>query len=140
VFNLSAMTRGEAERLVQNKGEGRLCVRFFRRADGTLLTEDCPVGLRQRLRWAWARTAALLLTIWGGLTGCEQKAGSGGTTPPRQLMGEAVAPAPPQGSPALMGDYCAPPAATAVPPVPPQPLMGRVRASDPALQVPPPKK
>jgi hypothetical protein len=52
VYNLSAMSRGEAEALVRN-AEGRLCVRFFRRADGTVLTQDCPVGLekvRRRLR------------------------------------------------------------------------------------------
>jgi hypothetical protein len=44
VFNLSAMTRREAERLVLN-AEGRLCVRFYRRRDGTMLTQNCPVGL-----------------------------------------------------------------------------------------------
>lgn len=50
VYNLSAMTRPEAERLIAEK-EGRLCVRFYRRADGTVLTQDCPVGLRAvRLR------------------------------------------------------------------------------------------
>jgi hypothetical protein len=50
VYNLSGMSRAEAEQLVLKK-EGRLCVRFFRRDDGTLLTQDCPVGwaaLRRR--------------------------------------------------------------------------------------------
>ncbi len=41
VYNLSAMTRAEAEALVREK-EGRLCVRFYRRKDGTVLTRDCP--------------------------------------------------------------------------------------------------
>ena len=45
VYNLSGMTRREAEALVTNT-EGRLCVRFYRRADGTILTRNCPVGLR----------------------------------------------------------------------------------------------
>jgi hypothetical protein len=45
VYNLSAMTRRDAERLVMNT-EGRLCVRFYRRADGTILTQNCPQGLR----------------------------------------------------------------------------------------------
>ena len=45
VFNLSRMTREEAESLIRKK-EGTLCVRFARRADGTLVTDDCPVGLR----------------------------------------------------------------------------------------------
>ena len=43
VYNLSGMTRDEAEQLVMNS-EGRLCVRFFRRKDGTVLTQDCPAG------------------------------------------------------------------------------------------------
>jgi len=45
VYNLSALTRREAERLIMST-EGRLCVRFYRRADGTILTQNCPVGLR----------------------------------------------------------------------------------------------
>lgn len=45
VYNLSGMTKSEAERLVV-QAEGRLCVRFYRRADGTILTKNCPVGLR----------------------------------------------------------------------------------------------
>lgn len=43
VYNLSDMTRSEAETLIMNS-EGRLCVRFYQRADGTVLTNDCPVG------------------------------------------------------------------------------------------------
>ena len=43
VYNLSGMTRAEAENLLINS-EGRLCVRFFRRSDGTILTKNCPVG------------------------------------------------------------------------------------------------
>ena len=43
VYNLSGLTRAEAESLIMN-AEGRLCVRFYRRVDGTILTSDCPVG------------------------------------------------------------------------------------------------
>lgn len=43
VYNLSAMTRAEAENLVAEK-EGKLCVRFYQREDGTMLTSDCKVG------------------------------------------------------------------------------------------------
>ena len=49
VYNLSAMSRREAEELISSR-EGRLCVRFYQRADGTVLTHDCPVGLRQLVR------------------------------------------------------------------------------------------
>lgn len=68
VYNLSGMTRRDATELVQLV-EGRLCVRFFRRKDGTLLTSDCPVGMG----WTGvtARVASFLiaatLPFWGTL-------------------------------------------------------------------------
>lgn len=43
VYNLSEMSRADAEALIREH-EGRLCVRFYRRKDGTMLTADCPVG------------------------------------------------------------------------------------------------
>lgn len=39
VFNLSAMSRAEAERLLAEQ-MGRLCVNFCRRTDGTVVTRD----------------------------------------------------------------------------------------------------
>jgi len=45
VYNLSGMTKDEAESLIA-RNEGRLCVRFYRRTDGSIITRDCPVGLR----------------------------------------------------------------------------------------------
>jgi hypothetical protein len=48
VFNLSAMTEVQAARFVQR--EKSACVRFFQRADGTILTQDCPVGIKIRRR------------------------------------------------------------------------------------------
>jgi hypothetical protein len=47
VYNLSAMGRAEAEALVAER-EGPMCVRLSRRADGTVLSGDCPVGVRRR--------------------------------------------------------------------------------------------
>jgi hypothetical protein len=44
VFNLSGMRQREAEKLIV-KAEGRLCVRLYQRADGTIITADCPLGL-----------------------------------------------------------------------------------------------
>lgn len=43
VFNISLMSRQEAEALILEK-EGNLCVRLARRADGTIITGDCPIG------------------------------------------------------------------------------------------------
>ncbi len=60
VYNLSALTRPEAERLIMST-EGRLCVRFYRRADGTILTRNCPVGL-SALKRRVAHVASSVLT------------------------------------------------------------------------------
>lgn len=49
VYNLSEMTRQEAEALIASR-EGRLCVRFYRRADGAILTRNCPKGLQAMAR------------------------------------------------------------------------------------------
>jgi hypothetical protein len=63
VYDFAGMTRAEIEALVL-KTEGRLCGRMTRRADGTVLTKDCPVGLRalrlRATRAAGAAFAALL--------------------------------------------------------------------------------
>jgi hypothetical protein len=69
VFNLSAMTRRDAEALLR-KTNGDLCTRLYRRADGKVLTADCPVGLsvkiaRVRRRVGWALAGAMgLSTAW----------------------------------------------------------------------------
>lgn len=68
VYNLSAMTRREAERVVV-RSEGRLCVRFYRRADGTTLTRNCPVGLRALKRRASRVTSAVAAATFSFLTG-----------------------------------------------------------------------
>jgi hypothetical protein len=47
VYNLSAMARDDAERLIA-ANESSICVRLYRRADGTVLTTDCPVGVRKQ--------------------------------------------------------------------------------------------
>jgi hypothetical protein len=49
VYNLSAMSREEAARLLDARAnQSDLCLRVFQRADGMVLTEDCPVGVRKR--------------------------------------------------------------------------------------------
>ena len=62
VFNLSSMTRDEAEELLL--AQAHLCVRYFRRADGTILLADCAVGARRRRdrRMVAAGLAAVLGT------------------------------------------------------------------------------
>lgn len=86
VYNLSGMTRAEAENLIRSHerdmAEGEFCIRLSRRADGTIITDNCPIGLRRFRNAArysgrivlfplhWAVTTALLVAspflIWGG--------------------------------------------------------------------------
>lgn len=61
VYNLSGMSKTEAENLLINS-EGRLCVRFYRRADGTILTKDCPVGW-QAIKKRLSKTAAAFVSL-----------------------------------------------------------------------------
>jgi len=65
VYNLSEMSREEAEAFLAER-EGRVCVRLYRRTDGTVLTRDCPVGLaavRAKLVRVALATAGLFLAF-----------------------------------------------------------------------------
>ena len=69
VYNLSGMTRDEAEALIIN-AEGRLCVRFYRRADGSVLTADCPVGwakVKHRTRVFASAAFSLVMALFTGV-------------------------------------------------------------------------
>ena len=61
VYDISTMSRTEAQEFLASRtGAGRTCIRFFRRADGRLLTRDCPVGVRAAWRkMSWAAAALL---------------------------------------------------------------------------------
>ena len=67
VYNLSALEPEAARALIQQR-EGKLCVRFYRRDDGTILTQDCPVGLRaftrraEQVRLVFTALAASVVT------------------------------------------------------------------------------
>ena len=69
VYNLSDMTQTEAENFLIN-AEGRVCLRIYRRDDGTVLTQNCPVGW-QAIKKKVSRTAtaafALLAGFFGGI-------------------------------------------------------------------------
>ncbi len=69
VYNLSGMTRYDAENLLR-LSEGRLCVRYFLRADGTILTEDCPVGwakIKQRVSVIATAAFSMIVSLFGSL-------------------------------------------------------------------------
>jgi hypothetical protein len=69
VFNLSDMTREQAERLIIEK-HGDLCARYYQRTDGTILLADCSVGIRQkRTTRVLAAGAAAMLAGTGVVAG-----------------------------------------------------------------------
>lgn len=74
VHNFSAMTREEVNALLavrMNTQAGRLCGRFYRRSDGTIITQDCPTGLRaarvRAVRAAGRIAAALGIVVGAGV-------------------------------------------------------------------------
>jgi hypothetical protein len=65
VYNLSSLTREQAEALVFER-EGAMCIRYYRRRDGTILTADCPSGRkRSRLMRGLIAVAVGVLGVFG---------------------------------------------------------------------------
>jgi hypothetical protein len=83
VYNLSALSADAAANLFRER-EGKICVRFYRRSDGTMLTEDCPVGRQRHIRRG--RLAVLATSLAGliSLPGCGRD-----EKPIECVMGEA---------------------------------------------------
>jgi hypothetical protein len=112
VYNLSGMPRDEAERLVRERA-GELCVRLYKRDDGTVLTADCPVGVKRKRR---RRLAVAVVTAGAAAAGAMYMAAA------RATMG-AVSHNPT----ATMGSVAMPDDSAEAPPAPPvAPQMGAV--------------
>ena len=129
VYNLSAMTETEAQKTLKIDNP---CVRFYRRVDGTVLTQDCPVGVKRvRLRIAAAvsgAAAALLSAV-----GSRQVLADATMGAPPPMMGGVTAVSPVNPTP-IMGDVALPPQ-----PVTGQPMMGKVAAPPKTPHTKPPK-
>lgn len=107
VYNLSSLSSAAAADLIREK-EGKLCVRFYQRADGTVLHgEDCPAGLVAR-QWRYTRKMAgafaslVLMALGLGKAQAEPPA-SGKTNQP------AASATPYHPSSPIMGKICLPP-------------------------------
>src|SRR5688572_18593793 len=59
VYNLSNLTRKQAEELILAT-EGRLCVRFYQRSDGGVMSQDCPLRQQVPPPRNWKRAGVLL--------------------------------------------------------------------------------
>jgi hypothetical protein len=93
VYNLSSLPREEAEALLAAR-EGNVCVRLYKRADGTVLTSDCPVGVRKRRRRraAFGAVGAGLMAAAGavGLSARTPRVATGTPEPMVTAMGAAT--------------------------------------------------
>jgi hypothetical protein len=134
VYNVSGMTRQSAtELLLEN--EGNICVRFVKRHDGTLITNDCPVGValwRKRARRAAMAVSAMATAVvaFAVSSGVWSKRMACTATTPVDTATETSVETPPQ--PPIVGVLLPP-----EPPEPPtpRPLMG---APKPPRQPPAP--
>ncbi len=118
VYDLSSMNREDAQALVQET-EGRLCVRFFVRKDGTAMTADCPVGWRTKVKRRVLIAAGTLVAFFGvfataraGLRVQDKGVPTALDFWPVRSIVEWIDPEP---EPILMGEICPPPP----PPAPP---------------------
>jgi hypothetical protein len=85
VYNFSGMTEAEIRSLLRQT-EGEVCARIFKRADGTILTADCPVGIRATWRRRGAAVAILVATLaWLAAIGLRPKHRRG-----ERLMGALI--------------------------------------------------
>lgn len=88
VYNFSAMTSAEVDQVIARRS-GRLCARFYQRTDGTMLTQNCPLGFRASIRRA-SRAAAATLTALVSITPAMAKP-SGRQSPTAQVEATAKA-------------------------------------------------
>ena len=66
VYNLSEMTEDEAIALLESRGQKETCVRIYRRLDGTVITSDCPVGVRKKRQRSIIRGVAATAVALAG--------------------------------------------------------------------------
>lgn len=120
VYNLSAMPREDAERLLQERMGKDLCVRFYQRADGTILTEDCPVGVTKKRRKKLALSVAGASAMAFAATSMLSRGTPCATVGTYAVQGELPAPPDPPTS-WRTGDWAGP-----SDPAPTPPMMGAV--------------
>lgn len=63
VYNFSGMSEAEIDDVLDNQA-GRICARLYERADGTMLTQNCPLGLRRAFRNASRLAASFLSAVF----------------------------------------------------------------------------
>lgn len=83
VYNITAMTESAAiDFLAEEVGNNSIpCIRFYRRADGTILFQDCAVGLKRlkrTLKWFLKIPAAIFMFVFSfGTAKADQQSPTG---------------------------------------------------------------
>lgn len=81
VYNVKELKEAEVRELLFTS-QGKVCGRLYRRADGTVLTKDCPTGvaaLRKKVFAAVTMAVALLLGVVGYRLGKSRECATGST-------------------------------------------------------------
>src|SRR5437773_4587997 len=104
VYNFSEMTAQAVADLIRQR-EGPLCGRYFQRADGTMLTADCPVGAERPAHWLrqLLSAAAACLCLSGSAAFAGENPRATGT-PRSARMGDICVP--PQTNLLKLGEIC----------------------------------
>lgn len=66
VYNVAGMSREDVTNLICDN-EGKVCLRLSRRADGTVITKDCPVGLAGLRKRISIAAMVWFMVLFGGL-------------------------------------------------------------------------
>src|SRR5260221_8823880 len=121
VYNFAAFSAPEAAELIRAR-EGQVCARLFQRADGTVLTANCPVGAEKPVHWfrQLISAAAACLCLSGISAFSGEKSRATGSSP-RALLGEICVSVPRTNS------------NTNIPP-----LLGKISVAPPPLNSPTP--
>lgn len=87
VYNISDMTKAEAERFLKDRGATE-CMRFYRRTDGTIMTDNCPRALRRirdQYRFAARAVASVVALLLSAPAALAQ-------SQPQMLLGKPARP------------------------------------------------
>jgi hypothetical protein len=63
VYDISALTADEAADLLASHGD--VCVRLYRREDGTVMTQNCPARMVSWVRWAMVQVGVVAACLFG---------------------------------------------------------------------------
>lgn len=92
VYNLPLLNPEELLALIE-KTEGDFCGQLYARDDGRVLTEDCPLGLADKLRRARRKSAGAAASVAALLASAAWAVGYGwGGGAPRLMMGDISIP------------------------------------------------